>query len=332
MEKENIKNEELQENVNQSSEKIKELVEEVHKVIVWQDSLIKNLIIWLLTKWHILLEWVPWLAKTLTIDTLSQTLDVWFNRVQFTPDLLPSDLIWTEIYNQKTWDFTIKKWPIFNNFILADEINRAPSKVQSALLEAMAEKHITIWNNTFQLDEPFIVLATQNPVDQSWTYKLPEAQLDRFLLKTIVDYPSKEEEVEMYEKLNENKTEKLNKILDKKWILELQKIVWEVHVSKNIFNYVSDIIDFSRFPEKYWFEDLKTYIAYWISPRWWLALISASKVVALMNWRTFVIPEDIKEIAFDALNHRVILSYEAIANNVSTLDIVKKILDNVKVS
>lgn len=329
---ENKQNEIFEKEVINSSEKIKKLISEVHKVIIGQDKLITNLVIWLLTKGHILLEWVPWLAKTLTVDTLSKTLNVWFNRIQFTPDLLPSDLIWTEIYNQKTWEFTIKKWPIFNNFILADEINRAPSKVQSALLEAMAEKHITIWNNTFQLEEPFIVLATQNPVEQSWTYKLPEAQLDRFLLKTIVDYPSKEEEIQMYEKLNENKTEKLENILDKKWIIELQKTVQNIYVSKNIFNYVSDIVDFSRFPEKYWFEDLKSYISYWISPRWGLALISASKVIALMNWRTFVTPEDIKEIAFDALNHRIILSYEAVANNISTKNIVEDILKNVKVS
>lgn len=326
-----ISSEKFEEKVLNASKKIEELVEEVHKKVVWQDKLIRNLIIWLLAKWHILLEWVPWLAKTLTIATLSETIDLWFNRIQFTPDLLPSDLIWTEIYNVKNWEFSIKKWPIFNNFILADEINRAPSKVQSALLEVMAEKQVTIWNETFKLDEPFVVLATQNPIEQSWVYKLPEAQLDRFLLKTVVDYPTKGEEIEMYQKLNSSEEVKINKILSKKQILEFQKVIWEIHVSENIFKYVGEIVNASRFPEEYNLENVKKYLSYWVSPRWGLALISAAKVVALMNWRSFVIPEDIKEIAEDALNHRLLLSYEAVASDVKNSDVTKEILSSVKV-
>lgn len=322
----------FEEQIIHAKKQIDELIKEIHKKIVWQDKLIRNIIIWLLVKGHIILEWVPWLAKTLTVDTLSKTLDLWFNRIQFTPDLLPSDLIWTEVYNMKNWEFSIKKWPIFNNFILADEINRAPSKVQSALLEAMAEKHITIWKETFYLDEPFIVIATQNPIEQSWVYKLPEAQLDRFLIKTIVDYPSKEDELDMYKKLNSNsKNHKLEKILTKKDVLELQEIVNQIYVSDNIFKYVTNIIDSSRNPENYWLLELKKYLNYWISPRWGLALISSAKVIALINGRSFVIPEDIKSIANDTLSHRLILSYEAVANNIKENDIIEKIINWIKI-
>ena len=316
------------EKVKNASERIKEVINEVHKKIVWQDELIKSLLIWLFAKWHILIEWVPGLAKTLTVDTLSKTLDLGFNRVQFTPDLLPSDLIWTEIFNQKTWEFLIKKWPIFNNFILADEINRAPSKVQSALLEAMAEKHITIWNDTFQLDRPFIVLATQNPIEQSGTYRLPEAQLDRFMFKIDVDYPTKGQEIDMYKKLNSNFDDiKINKVLHKKEILEIQKVLEEIYVSNNIYEYVSDIIESTRNPENYWLWEIKKYLTYWVSPRWGLSLISWAKVLALMDARSYVIPEDIKKIAKNVLWHRLALNYEAIANDIDVNDIVKIIMD-----
>ena len=326
-------NEELfQEKINLASEKINEVVKEVHKKIVWQDDLIKSMIIWLLAKWHILIEWVPGLAKTLTIDTLSKTLDLGFNRVQFTPDLLPSDLVWTEIYNAKTWEFLIKKWPIFNNFILADEINRAPSKVQSALLEAMAEKHITIWKETFDLEEPFIVLATQNPIEQSGTYRLPEAQLDRFMMKVNVEYGSKENEIEMYKKLNNDyENIKVNKILNKKQIKEIQSLLSEIYVSDNIYEYVSDIIEATRTPEKYGLENIWEYLSYGISPRWGLSLISWAKVLALMDSRSFVTPEDIKQIAMNVLSHRLSLNYEAVVNDVTNIDIIKQILDGVKV-
>lgn len=331
MEEKKQTNDLFQEEINNASLKINEIINEIHKKVVWQDKLIKNLLIWLFWKWHILLEWVPWLAKTLTVNTLSQTLSLWFNRIQFTPDLLPSDLIWTEIYNSKKAEFDIKKWPVFNNFILADEINRAPSKVQSALLEAMAEKHITIWNHTFNLENPFIVLATQNPIEQSGTYKLPEAQLDRFMMKTLVDYPSLEQEKEMYKKLNSKEYNEVKKIVNSKDIFKIQNLVKDIYVSENIFDYITNIIDASRNPQKYGLENIKEYINYWISPRWWLSLIAWAKVSALMDNRTFVIPEDIKDIALDTLSHRIVLTYAAIADDINDRDLIKMIIDNVKV-
>lgn len=322
----------FEEKVQLASKNIKNVIDEVHKKIVWQDDLIKSMIIWLLSKWHILIEWVPWLAKTLTVDTLSKTLDLGFNRVQFTPDLLPSDLVWTEIYNQKTWEFLIKKWPIFNNFILADEINRAPSKVQSALLEAMAEKHITIWKETFNLEEPFIVLATQNPIEQTGTYRLPEAQLDRFMMKVNVDYSSKEEEMEMYKKLNDDfESIKINKVLNKKQIKEIQSVLKDIYVSDNIFEYVTNIVEATRNPLKYELNNISKYLSYWISPRWGLSLISWAKVLALMDSRSFVTPEDVKKIAKMVLSHRLVLNYEAVVNDITSDDIVKEILDGIKV-
>ena len=327
----NILDQDLQTLVDESSKKIDLLVEEIHKVVVWQDNLIKSLIIWLLAKWHILLEWVPWLAKTLTVDTLSKSLDLWFNRIQFTPDLLPSDLVWTEIYNTKTWEFLVKLWPVFNNFILADEINRAPSKVQSALLEAMAEKQITIWEKTYKIPEPFIVLATQNPIEQAWTYRLPEAQLDRFLMKVLVTYPQKQDEVEMYKKINSNIIETINKIFTKDEIFSLQNLVGKIYVSDKIFNYSYDLIDATRNPENYGLDEIKNYIEYWISPRWWLSLVSCAKVVALFNSRTFVIPEDIKFVANSVLSHRLVLTYEAVANDITQDDIIDMIIKKVNV-
>lgn len=327
----NILDQDLQTLVDESSKKIDLLIEEIHKIVVWQDNLIKSLIIWLLAKWHILLEWVPWLAKTLTVDTLSKSLDLWFNRIQFTPDLLPSDLVWTEIYNTKTWEFLVKLWPVFNNFILADEINRAPSKVQSALLEAMAEKQITIWEKTYKIPEPFIVLATQNPIEQAWTYRLPEAQLDRFLMKVLVTYPQKQDEIEMYKKINSNIIETINKIFTKDEIFSLQNLVGKIYVSDKIFNYSYDLIDATRNPENYGLDEIKNYIEYWISPRWWLSLISCAKVVALFNSRTFVIPEDIKFVANSVLSHRLVLTYEAVANDITQDDIIDMIIKKVNV-
>ncbi len=319
----------FEQKVLEASNKIWEVINEVHKKIVWQDELIKSMIIGLLSKWHILIEWVPGLAKTLTVDTLSKTLNLGFNRVQFTPDLLPSDLVWTEIYNPKTWEFSIKKGPIFNNFILADEINRAPSKVQSALLEAMAEKQITIWKDTFKLDEPFIVLATQNPIEQSGTYRLPEAQLDRFMMKVNVDYVKKENEKEMYKKINSWYDDiKINKVLSKKEIKDIQSILNDIYVSDSIYDYVADLIDVTRNGDIKWVSE---YISYWISPRWWLSLISWAKVLALMDWRTFVIPEDVKNIAKSVLAHRLVLNYDAVVNDITSDDIVQKILDSVKI-
>lgn len=320
-----------QELITDSYEKIKKVKTELAKKIVWQENLIDSLLIWLFAKGHILVEWVPGLAKTLTVDSLSKTLDLGFNRVQFTPDLLPSDLIGSEIYNTKTNNFEIKKWPIFNNFILADEINRAPSKVQSALLEAMAEKHITIWNDTFFLDSPFIVMATQNPIEHAGTYKLPEAQLDRFMLKVNVSYPNISEEKTMYKKILTMDSQNIEKVMTKKEIFEVQDLVSKIFISDSIIEYVTNIVDATRNPENYNISNLKKYINFWVSPRAWLALLSASRVIALMNNRSFVIPEDIKSIAVSCLSHRIVLSYEAMADDISEQEVIKKIIDNINV-
>ena len=318
--------------LTQAYEKIQELKNQVHKKVVGQDDLINSIIIAILWKGHILIEWVPGLAKTLTVQSIAQVMDLKFNRIQFTPDLLPSDLIWTEIYNQKTGEFIIKKWPIFANLILADEINRSPSKVQSALLEAMAEKQVTIWNQTFKLDLPFTVLATQNPVEQAWTYQLPEAQLDRFMMKVEVDYQDKNTEKEIYKKINSGSENiKLEKVLTKEEIFQIWNILNQIYVSENIFEYVSKIIDASRNPQNYKLNDIAKYIQYWISPRGWISLIAAAKVNALMNKRDFVLPEDIKNLAHKVLAHRLILTYEAIADQVSAKEIIDKILDTIPV-
>ena len=320
----------LQEQINIASNKIQEVKNQVHKKIVSQDDLIDSILIWLFGKWHILIEWVPGLAKTMTVDTLTKAMDLDFNRIQFTPDLLPSDLIWTEVYNPKTWEFSIKKWPIFTNIVLADEINRSPSKVQSALLEAMAEKQVTIWNQTFKLEEPFIVLATQNPVEQAWTYKLPEAQLDRFMMKVDVDYADREVEKEIYKKLNTDFYDvKIEKVLNKEEIFDIWNILKQINVSDNIYDYVSKIIDATRNPQNYNLGNLQKYIQYGISPRWGISLINAAKVVALMNNRDFVLPEDVKQVAEKVLAHRLVLTYDAIADNVKWKDIIKSIIDEI---
>ncbi|MDD2907531.1 MAG: AAA family ATPase [Candidatus Gracilibacteria bacterium] len=326
----NIENK-IEKDILFASTKIKEVKNELKKKIVGQENLIDSLLIGLFANGHILVEGVPGLAKTLTIDSLSKALDLGFNRVQFTPDLLPSDLIGTEIYNSKTSSFEIKKGPIFNNFILADEINRAPSKVQSALLEAMAEKHITIGNHTFDLDRPFLVLATQNPIEQTGTYKLPEAQLDRFMLKVRVDYPSYEEEKSMYKKNIDGKNEQINKVLGKKDIFTIQDTVKEIFVSDSIYDYTMNIVDATRNPDNYNISNIKKYLSYGVSPRAGLAMISAAKVVALMENRSYVIPEDIKKVSNDILSHRIVLTYEAMADEISEKEIIKKIIDNINV-
>lgn len=302
---------------------IDKLIIEVHKKIVWQKNLVNDLIIWLLTWGHILLEWVPWVAKTLTIDTLSKAIELEFSRVQFTPDLLPSDLIGTQIYNQAKSNFETKKGPIFTNFLLADEINRSPSKVQSALLEAMAEKQVTIWEESYKLGSPFIVLATQNPIEQSGTYKLPEAELDRFMMKSFVNYPTLEEEKEILSKLNSIENDRVEKILTKEEIIDIKELVEQIYVSENIINYITDIIFETRKGNKY--------LSYWVSPRWSISLIKASKAVAFLNWRDFVIPEDIKKIAVSVLSHRLVLSYEAIADDIIAENLILEILENVKI-
>ena len=300
---------------------------EVQKRVIGQDTLIRNLLIALFARGHIILEWVPWLAKTLSIEVLSKTLHLTNKRIQFTPDLLPSDLIWSKIYNQHKWEFYVKKWPIFANFILTDEINRAPSKVQSALLEAMEERQVTIWEETFKLDKPFIVLATQNPLEQEWTYALPEAQIDRFLLKTIITYPSEADEIQIIKNETSDKEETINKIMTIKDIEKIQAIIQKIYVSDEIYEYVKNLTFATRFPDKYWIKDLWDLISYWASPRASIALIKASKIIAFFNSRDAVTPEDIKEIAYDVLRHRLIPSFEAIADNVSSDDLVKMVLD-----
>ena len=322
----------LEKDIYEASQKVKELKMEISKKVFWQNDLIEKTIICLIWGWHMLLEWMPWLAKTLTISTLSKCVDLGFNRIQFTPDLLPSDLIWTEIFNIKNSSFDIKKWPIFNNFILADEINRAPSKVQSALLEAMAEGSITIWKETFVLEKPFLVLATQNPVEQSWTYKLPEAQLDRFSMKVKVDYPSFEQEKEMYKNVVYDDKKEVSKILSKQDIFHLQDLVEKIYISDAIFDYVSKIVDATRNPENYWLKDLKKYINFWVSPRWWISTLRVAKALALIEWRSFVIPEDIKKLVKNTLCHRLILSYEAIVDEIDEEYIIEQIISKITVS
>lgn len=308
--------------------KIEELKQEIKKAVVWQDELIRDLLITLFCRGHILIEWVPWLAKTLTVSSLSKALDLDFSRVQFTPDLLPSDLIWARIYTPETKEFYIKTWPIVSNFVLADEINRAPSKVQSALLEAMAERQVTIADKTIKLDEPFIVLATQNPIEQDWTYTLPEAQLDRFLFKTVVSYPSDLEEIEIM-KNNSLNTDLsgIKKVLWKKDILKIQSLICEVFVDQNIYEYIKDIVVYTRDSSN----EIWKYLFYWASPRASIALLSASKALAFLSDRDFVIPEDIKEIAKQVLRHRLILNYEAIAENIGVDTLIERVLNNVKV-
>ncbi len=310
--------------------KIELLDQELRKVIVGQDELIESLIIALLSNWHIILEWVPWLAKTLSIQTLSRALDLDFKRVSFTPDLLPWDLIWWLIYNQTESRFYTKKWPIFTNFLLADEINRAPSKVQSALLEAMQERKVTIWDDTFQLSEPFFVLATQNPIEQEWTYNLPEAQLDRFLLKVVVDYPTEQEELLIMKGSNIS-WQKVNKVMWKKEILEIQKhISKSVFVDDKIYSYIKDIVFASRFPDRFWLSNISEYISYWASPRASIWLLSVSKTLAFLNWRDFVTPDDVKHMALRILRHRIWLSFSAIWENIDSdtliADILKKVI------
>jgi len=306
--------------------KIKEVKNEIWKKIIWQNLLIRDLLISLFSWWHILLEGYPWLAKTLSVDTLSKTLWLKFKRIQFTPDLLPSDLLWAKIYNQEKKEFDTSLWPIFSNFILADEINRAPSKVQSALLEAMAEKQVTIWDETIKLSEPFIVLATQNPIEQLGVYSLPEAQLDRFLLKTIVKYPSKEEEIKILEKSVSIDDIKIKKILTKKEVIDIRNIIKDIHVDKYILEYIRDIVFETRDLEKY-----KDFIAYWASPRASISLLKSAKTLAFLDNRDFVIPEDIKEMTLPVLRHRIILTYEAKADNLWVDDVIIKVLNNVKI-
>src|SRR5690554_499490 len=315
---------------NMHQEKIQAVINEVKKVVVGQERMVNRLLIGLFTNGHILLEGVPGLAKTLTVNTLAQVLHLDFKRIQFTPDLLPSDLIGTMIYNQHSADFEVKKGPIFANIILADEINRSPAKVQSALLEAMQEKQVTIGETTFSLDRPFLVLATQNPVDQEGTYPLPEAQVDRFMMKVHIDYPSKTDELEVMRRMtNSLYSSEVNAILSKEEIFEIRRGINDVRIAEPLENYIIELVFATRSPDKYGLRNEAKYIQFGASPRASINLNLAARAVAYMDGRDYVLPEDIKEIAEDVLNHRIIINYEAEADNISTRDLVHLILDKI---
>jgi MoxR-like ATPase len=313
--------------------KIRQVIQEVGKVVVGQEYMVNRLLAGLFTNGHILLEGVPGLAKTLTISTVAQVLHLSFQRIQFTPDLLPADLVGTMIYNQKDGRFEVKKGPIFANIILADEINRSPAKVQSALLEAMQEKTVTIGETTFTLDKPFLVLATQNPVGQEGTYPLPEAQVDRFMMKVFVDYPTKEQELEIMRRIsNMQFTFEVNPILTKEDIFSIRGGVNGVKISESLERYIVELVTATRKAKEYKLDHEAQYIQFGASPRATINLNLASKAMAYMDGRDYVLPEDIKEVALDVMNHRILLNYEAEADNVKTTDIIKVILNKVPIS
>ena len=303
----------------------------MNRNIVGQKHLIDSLLIGLLSDGHILLEGVPGLAKTLAIKTLAQLLDADFKRIQFTPDLLPADVVGTLIYNQKNEEFTVKRGPVFSNFILADEINRAPAKVQSALLEAMQEKQVSIGDDTFKLPSPFLVMATQNPIEQEGTYPLPEAQVDRFMLKVIVNYPKKEEEQQIIRQNLEWEREAIKPVISTSEIIEARKLVKSVYMDEKIERYIVDIVFATRFPEEFGLKKLKGMISYGASPRASINMALAAKAYAFIKRRGYVIPEDIRAVAHDVLRHRIGLSYEAEANSMTSEEIINDILNAIEV-
>ena len=321
----------LNERIERESAFVDLLTTEVNKVIVGQKEMVERLLIGLLGQGHILLEGVPGLAKTLAINTLSQAVHGTFSRIQFTPDLLPADVVGTMIYNIKLSDFSIKKGPIFANFVLADEINRAPAKVQSALLEAMQEKQVTIGDTTFKLDRPFLVLATQNPVEQEGTYPLPEAQVDRFMLKTVIKYPKMAEEQLIIRANLKEGFEKVNQVVSLEQISRAQAAVRDVYMDEKIEKYILDIIFATRTPEKYKLEELKPLINFGASPRGSINLAIAAKCYAFIKRRGYVIPEDVRAVVYDVLRHRIGITYEAEAENVTSEDIISKIVNEVEV-
>tara|TARA_B100000768_G_scaffold30189_1_gene28650 strand:- start:59 stop:1081 length:1023 start_codon:yes stop_codon:yes gene_type:complete len=305
---------------------------EIGKVIIGQKHMVESLLIGLLSNGHILLEGVPGLAKTLAISTLSKVIDVDFKRVQFTPDLLPADLLGTMIYNQKKEEFISKKGPLFSNFILADEINRAPAKVQSALLEAMQERQITIGDKTYKLPEPFLVMATQNPIDQEGTYPLPEAQVDRFMLKVVLPYPNREEErLIVRANVSSEGFPTPNKVVDPKQIIKARDIVKKIYMDEKIEKYIIDIVYATREPEYYHLDEIKHFISFGGSPRASISLASAAKAYAFLKKRGYVIPEDVRAVCADVLRHRIGLSYEAEAENITTENVITTILNKVEV-
>ena len=313
--------------------KIDKIFSEIRKIVIGQDYMIDRLLIGLFTQGHILLEGVPGLAKTLTVKTLSDVLKLDFNRIQFTPDLLPSDLIGTMIFNQKNSKFEVKKGPIFSNIILADEINRSPAKVQSALLESMQERQVTIGDVSYNLDNPFLVLATQNPIDQEGTYPLPEAQRDRFMMKINVNYPTKEEELEIMKRMsNLNFNHKVSRILTKKDILTIRSHINKVSISDSLEKYIISVVNATRNPEIIGLKNESDYINYGASPRASINMNLASKAIAFFNQRDYVLPDDIKNIAVDVLNHRIILNYEAEADGITTTQIINSILEKIEIN
>lgn len=327
MESVNIK--ELNDRIQQESSFVDLLTLEIGKVIVGQKSLVESLLIGLLANGHILLEGVPGLAKTLAINTLSNAIDVKFSRIQFTPDLLPADVIGTLIYSQKTGGFEVHKGPIFANFVLADEINRSPAKVQSALLEAMQERQVTIGDETFKLPEPFLVMATQNPIEQEGTYPLPEAQVDRFMLKVIVDYPKKDEERQIIRMNNTGEFPKAVPVVKPEDIIKARQVVREVYMDEKIERYIVDIVYATRTPEEYGLKNLKEMISYGASPRASISLSMASKAYAFMKRRGYVIPEDVRAVCDEVLRHRIGLTYAAEAENITTEEVVSQVLNAV---
>ncbi len=321
----------LNDNIEQHSAFVQNLTMGLNQTIVGQKHLVESLVLGLLSNGHILLEGLPGLAKTLAIKTLSELIDADFSRIQFTPDLLPADVIGTMVYSQKDENFHVKKGPVFANFVLADEINRAPAKVQSALLEAMQEGQVTIGSETFSLPKPFLVMATQNPIEQEGTYQLPEAQVDRFMLKVIVDYPSLEEEkLIIRQNLSREKT-LVRPVAKAEDIIKAREVVNQVYIDEKIEQYIADIVFATRYPERYQLVNLKPMITFGGSPRASINLAKAARTYAFMKRRGYVVPEDVRAIAHDVLRHRIGLSYEAEATNVSTEDIVSEILNKVQV-
>jgi MoxR-like ATPase len=321
----------INELVKQESAFVEDVLREVRQVIIGQANMVDRILVALLSGGHILLEGVPGLAKTLTVNTLANTIQARFQRIQFTPDLLPADIIGTMIYNQPTASFSVKKGPIFANLILADEINRAPAKVQSALLEAMQERQVTIGDTTYPLEEPFVVMATQNPIEQEGTYPLPEAQVDRFMLMVKVGYPTKEEELTIMERMTGDTKLKVSPVISPKTIMDARGVVGQVYLDDKLKQYIVDLVFATRFPEQYGLKDLKHYIQYGASPRATIYLNKAAKAHAFCKRRGYVIPEDVKSIGMDVLRHRVIPTYEAEAEELTSEDIIRQIFEKVEV-
>jgi len=322
---------EIQDLIRQKSATLAEILKECEKVVVGQRPMMEKILMAFLCDGHILLEGLPGLAKTLAVKTFANVMDLSFNRIQFTPDLLPSDLVGSMVYHQKTGEFSAKRGPVFSNIVLADEINRAPAKVQSALLESMAERQVTLGDQTHQLPDPFIVLATMNPIEQEGTYSLPEAQLDRFLFKVKVHYPSQGEERTILDRMSTLELPKVTKKVLPKALLEAKALAAKVYLDDKLKDYILNIVFTSRFPEKKGLGDLKSYIQVGASPRATIGLAKASRASALMMGRSYVSPDDVKAVCYDILRHRLVLSYEAEANDVTPEAVIRKILDVVEV-